>query len=200
MNDSQPDSALGRMMAGVLNRAINLDPDSKKPLRRLEGRSLGVELIGPNLRVVLQVEEGQFVVSLDDAIEPSTWIKASPGAFLALAATQGQTGAGTMEIIGDVETGRRFQELFENLNPDFEEAFTRVFGDVVGVQVARLIKGGLGWARQRGQRWTEDVGVYLRDESQQLVNRFEMEHFLDAVDDLRDDAARLAKRIERLTA
>ncbi len=191
------DSALGKLMAGALNRAINLDPDSKRPLRRLEGRSLGIEVLGPGLRFVLQVDEGEFEVVLDDSIEPSAWVKATPGAFLALAATQGQAGAGKMEIVGDVEAGRRFQELFENLNPDFEESFTRVFGDVMGVQIARLVKGGMDWARQRGKHLSEDVGVYLRDESRQLVNRYEMEEFLDAVDDLRDDVARLQKRIDR---
>ena len=198
MSEQRIDSGLGKMMAKALNRAIGLDPDSRKPLRRLEGRSLGIEVIGPGIRIVLQVEQSQFEVCVDDTFEPSAWVKASPGAFLALAATQGQAGAGTMEIVGDVETGRRFQELFENLNPDFEEAFTRVFGDVMGVQVARLVKGGLGWMRQRGQRFSEDVGVYLRDESGQLVNRFEMEQFLDSVDDLRDDVARISKRIERI--
>ncbi len=191
------DSALGKLMAGALNRAVGLDPQAKRPLRRLEGRSLGIEVLGPGIKFVLEVDDGEFVVSLDNQSEPSAWVKATPGGFLALAASQGQAGAGTMEIVGDVETGRRFQELFENLNPDFEEPFTRVFGDVVGFQVARFVKGGLDWAKQRSKNFSDDVGVYLRDESRQLVNRYEMEEFLDEVDDLRDDVARLQKRVEK---
>ena len=99
---------------------------------------------------------------------------------------------------GDADTARRFQEFFSGLSPDWEEALTRVFGDVLGFQAARALRGGLTWMRQAGLSLAENFSEYLREESRQLVTRPEMEEFLDAVDDLRDELARLEARLERL--
>ena len=188
----------GNAIAAAINRAVALDPEARRKLRKLEGRAVGVELAGPEIKFALKVDGGRFVMGNIDALAPDSRIRATPGAFVALAGSRGQAAAGQVELSGDTETARRFQRFFAELNPDFEEAMSGLFGDVIGVQLSRLVGGGARWARESSRRFAEDLSEYLREESRQLVNAPEMETFLDAVDDVRDDVERLATRVERL--
>ena len=189
---------VGKALASTLNRVVALDPEARRKLRKLEGRTVGIELTGPGIRFALGVEDGRFGFGPIEAIEPDATIRATPGAFVAMAGSGGQAAAGNIELAGDTETARRFQQFFSELSPDFEEAATRIFGDVIGFQVSRLVAGGMKWARESSWRFAEDVSEYLREESRQLVNEPEMEAFLDAVDDLRDDVERLSVRVDKL--
>ena len=144
------------------------------------------------------VDEGRFRVAPVHEAEPDAWLRASPGAFAALGSSGGQAAAGQIELSGDTETARRFQQFFNDLEPDFEESMTRIFGDVLGFQLSRFVTGSLAWAKRTGSRFAEDVGDYLKEESRQLVAKPELEQFLDGVDDLRDDAARLERRVQKL--
>jgi len=195
-----PREPIGRAMAATLNRYVTMDPEARKKLRRLEGRSVAIHLVGPGIEFALRVRDGRFRFGPVAEERPDAWLRASPAAFVALGSSGGQAAAGQIELSGDTETARRFQQFFTELEPDFEEAMTEVFGDVVGVQLSRFVQGSLSWARRTGVRFAEDVGDYLKEESRQLVARAEVEAFLDAVDDLRDDTERLERRAKKLLA
>ena len=189
---------LGRRLADALNGLVSLDADHRRRLRGLEDRSLGIELRGPQLRFVLRVEDGLFAL-LGEQSEASAWIRATPGGFLSMAASGGRSSGVNLQLDGDAESARRFQEFFNSLNPDWEEALTRVFGDVIGFQLSRLLRGGLELAKQAKNSMERNLSEYLREESRQLLTHTEMDQFLDQVDDLRDDLARLEARVHKLT-
>lgn len=182
----------------LFSRGLALDPDLKRKLRPLEGRSMGVTLDGPGLSVTLSVTDRSLAArpGLDDGA--SAVVRASPGAFLALAASGGASAVGRLTIDGDAETARRFQAFFRSLDPDWEEALTSILGDVAGFQASRLLRQGARWLREAGESLSEQASEYVREESRQLVTRPEMESFLDDVDDLRDDAERLLQRADRI--
>jgi ubiquinone biosynthesis protein UbiJ len=188
---------LSRRLCELLDRVVALDPTATRSLRRLEGRSLGVALRGPGMRVVLAVKDGHMVPGDPDG-DVGAWIKATPGSLISLAASGGRAVAGQLEMSGDGETAARFQEFFRGLSPDWEEGLTRVFGDVLGVQIARGLRGGGELVRQAGYSLSRNVSDYLREESRQLVSQPELDEFLDQVDDLRDDVERLEARVRRL--
>ena len=183
---------------GLFERLVGLDPVSAERLAQLEGRTLEVQLLGPGIKLLLSVEDGRLRASINDQVEPEASLQATPGGFLALAASGGETAVGRLKIEGDVDTARRFQEFFAGLDPDWEEGLTRVFGDVIGFQAARLLGDGVAWLRQAGALMAESASEYVREETRQLVTRPEMEEFLDAVDDLRDDVAHLESRMQQL--
>ncbi|MEM7705989.1 MAG: SCP2 sterol-binding domain-containing protein [Pseudomonadota bacterium] len=179
----------------LLARFLKLDPEVSRKLRSLEGRSLAVTLDGPDLSFYLRCDDRQLraVPGLPDA--PGAVLKATPGAFMALAASGGTGAVGKVSVEGDAETARRFQQFFTDLSPDWEEALTSLFGDVMGFQVSQFMERGLSWLKSAGRGLSETGSEYLREESRQLVTRPEMELFLDAVDDLREDVDRLEARI-----
>jgi len=197
---NRPASAGARLNEGLsaaLNRVVGLDEEARRGLRKLEGRALGLRLLGPGLSLTLAVEDGRFG-PLDDDGDADAWIETTPGMLLGLAARGGRAASGQLSITGNADTAQRFQAFFTGLRPDWEEGLTRVFGDILGVQIARLLTGAFAQVRRTGESLGRDVGDYLRDESGSLVHRAEVDEFLDAVDDLRDDLARLERRVRGL--
>ena len=106
---------------------------------------------------------------------------------------------GKVEIAGDAELARRLEKLASRFAPDFEEAFARSFGDVLGVPLARAIRGGLGHLRESAVHLTEDGADWLREEARIALAPGEVEEFLDGVDQLRERSERLEARLARLT-
>jgi ubiquinone biosynthesis protein UbiJ len=105
-----------------------------------------------------------------------------------------------MKLSGDAELARRLQQLATRFDPDWQQPFAAVFGEVLGVQVANAVAAALKHARDAGRDFAETATEYVTEESRDVVARAELDAFHDAVDTLRDDAARLAARVDRLRA
>src|SRR5690606_10035126 len=84
---------------------------------------------------------------------------------------------GKMRIEGDAELARRVQALARGFDPDWEAPFAAVFGDVVGVQVARALAGALRQAKVTGQSLARSAAEYVSEESRDVVPRAELEAF-----------------------
>lgn len=191
----------GRALETVLNRTLALDPGSQQALQRLVGRRLQLQLEAPPLALELHVEEGgRLRVGPAQAAEPDLHLRATVGALLGqlLPAASGATPVGRMRISGDAELAQAVQKLAKNFDPDIDGAFAGVFGDVLGVQIAKALREGLRRGREESARFARDAADYLVEERRDVVGKPEQEAHFDAVDTLRDDVERLAARVERL--
>lgn len=190
----------GRALQGALNHTLALDPDTRQRLAALDGRSVQLHLRGPELMLAVTVERGQLKVGPPLAEAAQLRVAATPGSLLAMALRRGGDGIapGKVEIAGDAELARRLEKLASNFAPDFEEAFARSFGDVLGVPLARAIRSGLQHARDTAAHLTEDGADWLRDESRLALAPGEVDGFLDGVDAVRERSERLEARLARL--
>ena len=89
-------------------------------------------------------------------------------------------------------------EQSERFDPDWQQPFASVFGDVLGVQIAKGLAAALQQARIAGRNLAESAAEYVTEESRDVVPRAELDAFHDDVDVLRDDVERMAARIARL--
>ena len=192
----------GRALEAALNRALALDPETRDGLAAMDGRSVELAVETPPLALRLQVQGERLVVGpVDPGNEPDLGVRATLGALLAQLPPLRRDDAppiGRMRVSGDADLARRLQRLAERFDPDWQQPFAAVFGDILGVQVANAIAAGLRHARDAGREFAETTAEYLTEESRDVVPRAELEAFHDAVDTLRDDAARLAARVARL--
>ena len=197
---SEQPSPLGRLVATSLelaaNRLIKLDPEAAGNLEAIAGETVGVELVGTGLTLVMCSDGERLTVSAGE--EADTMIRGTPSALFAMA-SGGATGSGRIRIEGDAEVGQRFQQFIRQLDPDWEEPIARLFGDTAGHQIARMIRGGFKLARNTLSSLATNTGEYFTEESRDIVGKNELEPFLDEVDDLRDRVDRLAQRIAQLT-
>lgn len=207
MNDTMPRPLrallpiAGRALELALNRTLALDPASQAALRRLAGRRVQLQLEAPPLAMELLVEDdGRLRVGPADGGEPDLQLRATLGAVLGqiLPGARGATPVGRLRISGDAELAQALQRLAKQFDPDIEAAFAGVFGDVLGVQIAKALREGLRRGRDEAGRFARDAAEYLVEERRDVVGKPEQDAHFDAVDALRDDVERLAARVERL--
>lgn len=189
----------GHALETALNHALSLDPDTQAKLAALDGRSVQLHLQGVNIALAVTVQGDRLRVG--PAPERSDLrVAATPGSLLSMLFRRHDESLapGKVDIAGDAELARRLEKLASGFAPDFEEAFTRSFGDVLGVPLAKALREGLAHARETASHLSEDGAAWLRDETRMAVAPGEMESFLDDVDALRERTERLEARLARL--
>ena len=196
----------GRALETALNRALALDPDTRDSLRALDGRSVALHLASPPLALRILVVEGRLEVGpVRDSDEPDLSVRSTLGAILSqlpnlLGAARNEQAApvGKLRIEGDADLARRLQRLAERFDPDWQQPFVAVFGEVAGVQIANGVAGALRHAREAAGALAGNAAEYVTEESRDVVPRDELNAFHDDVDALRDDVERAAARVGRL--
>ena len=177
---------------------------------RLDGTALRLDIEGmASIRIA--VVRGRLSLagagsSLDSlACEPAdATISGSPLALLRLAgatALAGTTGLGRAtggRVSGDAEIANSYRELIALARPDFEEELSRLVGDVPARALSQFALKTVEWARGARRTAGENIAEYLQEESRDLVNKPELDEFLQGVDTLRETADRVDARIARL--
>jgi ubiquinone biosynthesis protein UbiJ len=195
----------GRALETALNHTLSLDPDTQQRLIALNGRRVLLHLRGPEIALAITVIDGRLSVGPPEESESASAsqlrVAATPGSLLAMLFKRDDDGIspGKVEIAGDAELARRLEKLASAFAPDFEEAFARTFGDVLGVPLAKAVRTALVHARETVGHLTEDSADWLREESRIALAPGEVEGFLDDVDMLRERSERLESRLQRLT-
>jgi ubiquinone biosynthesis protein UbiJ len=194
----------GRALESALNRALALDPDTRDALKPLEGRRIAVALETPPLALQIRVAGQRLQVGpVDAGQEPDLAVRSTLGGLLSQLPFLRRDDAppiGRLRVSGDAELARRLQTLASGFDPDWQQPFTAVFGDVVGVQVANAAKSALQQLRGAGSGLVQNAAEFVTGESRDVVGRAELNAFHDDVDALRDDVERLEARIARLHA
>ena len=197
----------GRTLEAALNRALALDPDTRDALAPLDGRRVALTIepssnAWPPLALQLRVEGQRLLVGPVEAeTPPDLGVRATLGGLLSQLPMFRRDDAppvGRMRLDGDADLARRLQRLAERFDPDWQQPFARVFGDVLGVQIANAFSGALKQARVAGRNLAESAAEFVTEESRDVVARAELNAFHDDVDVLRDDVERMAARVARL--
>lgn len=192
----------GHALELALNRALALDEDTRAGLRALEGQRVALTLASPPLALQVRVEgETLRVGPVDPEAEPDLGVRATLGGLiqqLPVFRSSNAPPVGKLRIEGDAELARRLQKLAQGFDPDWQLPFVNVFGEVLGVQVARAVRAALQQAQLAGRNLAGMAAEYVTEESRDVVPRAELDAFHDDVDALRDDVERIAARIARL--
>ncbi len=101
-------------------------------------------------------------------------------------------------VEGDTVLARDILYVAENLRWDVEEDLSRVVGDIASHRMTQAARGFWRWQRDAAEGFTRSAAIYWTEERPLLAAKAHVETFAHGVDALRDDAARLEKRIEEL--
>ena len=192
----------GNTLETALNRALELDPETRSALQALAGRRVDFALASPPVALAIHIDGGRLRVGPPSAPGNSELgIRATLGALLAQAAPWRDDSAppiGKLTISGDAELARRVQRLAQRFDPDWDAALARALGDVVGHQVGKAMRTALGWSRESARALARDSADWLTEESRDVVAAAELGGFLDEVDVLREGVDRLQARLDRV--
>jgi ubiquinone biosynthesis protein UbiJ len=101
-------------------------------------------------------------------------------------------------VRGDAEIANLYRQLFAMARLDMEEELSRLVGDFAARRLSQFARRTAAWARHARRTAGENVAEYLQEESRDLVNKPELEEFLQGVDVLRETTDRVEARIARL--
>lgn len=192
----------GKALEAALNRALALDADTRAALRPLDGQCVALQLSAPALALQISVDGDALRVGpVDAAKEPDLGVRTSLSGLLGQLPMFRRDNAppvGKLRIEGDAELARRLQQLAQHFDPDWQLPFTKLFGEIAGVQIAKAIASALKHAQVAGRNLAETAAEYVTEESRDVVPRAELDAFHDDVDALRDDVERIAAKVARL--
>lgn len=192
----------GRALQEVLNRLLSLDPDAAHDLRALDGRRIELALVAPPLALSITAREGRLQVGpAIDTPEPDLSVRGTLsgllGQFEAFRPREGLP-PGSLRVSGDAELARRLRTLTRDFDPDWERPFAEVFGEVLGARMARTLRDALRQGRGLASGMARDLADYVGEERGEIATGVELDIFNEAVDQLRDDVDRMARRVARL--
>ena len=102
-------------------------------------------------------------------------------------------------IEGNADLASTVQYLFRHLRWDIAEDLSKVFGDVVAQRMVSEGKRFAAWNREAAEKLAQNFAEYWVEEQPLLARPADVRQFLADTDQLRDDLARLEKRIDALS-
>ncbi len=185
------------LVESALNEALRRDPDTADRLETLGDGLLRLQLAGLGLDLYFRAGDGLLQVTAEEELEPDTTIAGSPSALLAMAVPEWRRPGSGVSMSGDADLARSFEQLLRRLQPDWEAALVDRFGEVLGHQFYRFFAEAGQTGRQVLRTGEEQIGEYLREESDYAVGRRDFERFSRQVDQVREAVDRLESRLRR---
>ncbi len=187
---------LSTVAAAAINHLLRREDWARERLQPFAGRT--ARLVVPPTAVTLAVTTAGEVTAAENT-EPDVTLTVAAGSLFDVLRDP-QAAASSTEVAGDGDFAGAISYLFTHLRWDVEEDLSRVVGDVAAHRIANFGRDLAHVPGRVAESVTRSVATYLRDESGPVPSRIEVEAFNHAVNVLRDDAARLEKRLERLQA
>lgn len=193
----------GKGLEIALNRALALDAEAQERVKGWDGRKIAFKLANPPLALQVTVADGKLRVGkYDDTIEHDLAIDSNLTGLVSQSPLMRDASNklnGRLRISGDAELAREVQSLMATFDPDMQLPFVKLFGDVLGVQVAQVAEGAVNHLKDAGKSFAETSALYFTEESKDIIPKVELSKFNDDVDILRDDVERIAYRIRKLS-
>ena len=101
-------------------------------------------------------------------------------------------------IEGSAEFAQALGFVIRNLRWDAEEDLSTVVGDIAAHRIVTGTKEFVGWQQQAAQNLAANLAEYFTEEQPLIAKQADIAEFSSDIDRLRDDVARLEKRLQRL--
>lgn len=195
---------LDRLIESATNRLLAMDPSASDKIVALSGKTMDLVVTGfPDPARFTFTSTGVEVdrVTTDVAAHAAdATLSGSPFAFARAFMGSDAQAAMTagVKVDGDVEFAQQFSALMGELDIDFEDEIAHYIGNAPAYGLSRLLRKGRDFVTQGSQRVQDNVGEFLREDSEQLADGDEINTFMNDVDDLRASVDAIERRIDAL--
>ena len=184
-----------RLIVPALNHLIQKESWAKERLRPFSGAQL--QISAGAIQIQLSIDEcGMFALGDDDGI--ADVVLTLPSDAPAKLLLDRDALFASVKLSGSADLAECLAFVFRNLGWDIEEDLASVLGDIPARRLA-LTGAHLGNQLQNGiKQIAENIAEFATEDSSLLAPKREISFFCQSIDQLRDDAARLEKRIKQL--
>ena len=144
------------------------------------------------------LDSGEVAPAANDAMRTVT-LTLTPGLMLRVVARDDNVWRDVL-IDGDTAFASAIHHLWQHLRWDAEEDLSKVVGDVAAHRIAESGRTLQRWAQASGDSLAHTFAEYWTEEQPLIAAKNDVVRFTADVDELRDDTARLEKRIALLRA
>jgi len=178
-----------------LNHLLRANTWARDALKPHAGKTAAFRCL-PFVTRLTVLDSGEVAPAAADA-EPAVTLTLTPGLMLRVAAQD--TGVWRDVVIdGDTAFAGAIHHLWQHLRWDAEEDLSKVVGDTAAHRIAESGRTLQRWAQASGNNLAHSFAEYWTEEQPLIATKNDLMRFNADVDQLRDDAARLEKRIELL--
>lgn len=186
----------GGLSLNAINRLLRSESWASVLLKQHAGQTALIEVAGIDLHFMIS-DEGLLLAPPKHNGEPDVQIVVPASALPSLA--EGMENLSRhAHVSGNAQLAETLQTVMKYLRPDLGAALSPFFGDALAHRIERttiaLATGAVRSARNAG----ENILEYVRDEKGVLTRHDALEEFSREVARMRDDVARLEKRLERV--
>ena len=178
-----------------INRLLRQNSWALERLRPFAGKVIRAECFPVTL--LLSITETGDAAAAPSGATPDVTIRLTPGVLLRLAARDASAW-NDIAVEGEPPLAAALTHIARHIRWDIEEDLSKVVGDIAA---HRLVESGRKlelWGRQGVDNLARSFTEYWTEEQPLIASRADVEQFNRDVDVLRDDVARLEKRIEQL--
>jgi ubiquinone biosynthesis accessory factor UbiJ len=183
---------LSPAFAFLVNHLLAQAGWAREKLQPHAGKVARLELLPARVQVKVGADGTLSEAGPDEV--PATCIRLTPEVLTAVLA-RGEEGWRKAEVEGDTDFAHAISIVAANLRWNPEEDLARLFGDIAGNRFAQAGRTAAAWPGQAAASLSAGVAEYLTEESRMLVTPLDAAEFVREVDELRDAAERLEKRI-----
>ena len=185
---------LSKGAAAAINHLLRREAWARERLLPFAGRT--ARLCVPPASMSLVVKASGEVAAAE-ALEADVTVTLAAASLLDLLRDR-ESAASKAAVRGDAEFAKTLAYLFTHLRWDVEEDLSRVVGDVAAHRIARFGREAAQVPGRVAGSLSRSFAAYLREERKAVPTRGEVASFSRQVDALRDDVARLEKRLRNL--
>lgn len=191
---------LASIVEKVLNQALQLDPAIIPLLQKLSGKVIAIELTGLGWQFSFLPDKQTIVVLAGYSGDSHAYVTGAPFSLLRLLLDDDSHLANSpdVKIEGEIHTVQQFSKLFKTLDIDWEEQLSHYLGDIPAHSLGNLARQSQTYVKTGTHTFQQNLQEYLQEELRYLPTANEINHFLDDIDLLRNDIARLEARVKRL--
>jgi len=179
----------------LLNHLLEREAWARQRLKPFSAQAARIE--GGPIQLTMTVDErGAFRPGKPDEIAAVTISLPSDAPFRML--TDPSSIFGSARITGAASFAETLAFVFRNLRWDYEADLATIIGDISAHRLSRLLAEGAAWHRSAAKKLGLNAAEFATEESGLITSARDLVQFGHDVDQLRDDVARLEKRISRL--
>ena len=185
----------------ALNKFLALDQNSSSFLAPLAGKIIAVNISTFNETIYLCPTNNSIQLLDYSPDQPHTQLSGSVFALGLMGLSSKPMRSifsGEVKIEGDMNTGRKFQELFAKLDINLEQQLARFTGDTIAHNISQFFRAGQNWSKESIETFRLNASEFLQEETRDLPAGPEVDIFYRQIDELRTDFDRLQSRVERL--
>jgi len=185
----------------VSNKTLEYDPATQARLEKLQGKTMALHIkpLDQSLAVTPLQSGLEFSSTMPEQVDVT--LSATVSAMIKITRDgleDAELEPGELEINGDPIVGQRFAQTMSELNVDWHSLLAEQIGDGPAHVVTTAAEQAKDIAKSSQHHLKQLFSKFIKEDMDIVVDKEEVNAFLDDVDILRADADRLIARIKRL--